>query len=506
MSKGKRYDEPKLNLKKVFAVVIAIIVFIMFMVILMGIINKDKEQGKIVSKDYVTILENNKWGVMDSNGNIIIDPAYEEMMIIPNRKKDIFLCIYDVNYQTGEYKTKVLNSQNQEIFTQYEQIEAIANQDINGNVLYDENVLKVKKEGKYGIINLEGKELTTFQYDEIMPFQGMQDRLKISKDGKIGVIDQEGKEWIAPQYLEVTNLGKNSKEGFMVKAEDGKYGIVDDTNQVILVTKYDAISKVHEQDRYVVKQGEKQVLVKKDGTEILTTGSDEIIEILKNEQDGVIYAQKGKYGVMKASGDIVITPDYEELKEAKAGLFIAKQKGKYGVIDEQKSTKIEFNYTHINYQEKADLYVAEKEDYHNDIIDHDFNIRQSGILMDLDEEKGYLSLKQGEEERYYNFKFEEKKVAEIYIDHNLFKSKKEGKYGFVDKNGKVVVDYIYDDVTQQNSYGYAGIKKEGKWGAIDRQGNVVQEPTYDLEDYLKIDFIGKWHLGKDMNMNYYHQQ
>ena len=141
MSKGKRYDEPKLNLKKVFAVVIAIIVFIMFMVILMGIINKDKEQGKIVSKDYVTILENNKWGVMDSNGNIIIDPAYEEMMIIPNRKKDIFLCIYDVNYQTGEYKTKVLNSQNQEIFTQYEQIEAIANQDINGNVLYDENVL-----------------------------------------------------------------------------------------------------------------------------------------------------------------------------------------------------------------------------------------------------------------------------------------------------------------------------------------------------------------------------
>ena len=101
MSKGKRYDEPKLNLKKVFAVVIAIIVFIMFMVILMGIINKDKEQGKIVSKDYVTILENNKWGVMDSNGNIIIDPAYEEMMIIPNRKKDIFLCIYDVNYQTG---------------------------------------------------------------------------------------------------------------------------------------------------------------------------------------------------------------------------------------------------------------------------------------------------------------------------------------------------------------------------------------------------------------------
>ena len=87
----------------------------------------------------------------------------------------------------------------------------------------------------------------------------------------------------------------------------------------------------------------------------------------------------------------------------------------------------------------------------------------------------------------------------------LFVSKKDGKYGFVDKDGKVVVQYEYDDVTSQNSFGYAGIKKDGKWGAIDIKGNVVIAPTYNLDDYLKIDFIGKWHLGKDLNMNYYNQ-
>ena len=32
---------------------------------------------------------------------------------------------------------------------------------------------------------------------------------------------------------------------------------------------------------------------------------------------------------------------------------------------------------------------------------------------------------------------------------------------------------------------------------------VVKEPTYNLDDYLKIDFIGGWYLGKDINMNYY---
>ena len=34
-------------------------------------------------------------------------------------------------------------------------------------------------------------------------------------------------------------------------------------------------------------------------------------------------------------------------------------------------------------------------------------------------------------------------------------------------------------------------------------GKYVIEPIYNLEDNLEIDFIGKWHLGEDLNMNYY---
>ena len=87
----------------------------------------------------------------------------------------------------------------------------------------------------------------------------------------------------------------------------------------------------------------------------------------------------------------------------------------------------------------------------------------------------------------------------------MFLSKKDGKYGFLDKSGKVIVDYIYDDATEQNKYGYAAVKKDGKWGSIDNKGTLIQEPTYNLDDYLKIDFIGRWHYGKDVNMNYYNQ-
>lgn len=503
MSKGKRYEEPKLNLKKVFAVILAFIVVIMFIFIIEGILTKDKEQVKITSKDYVVIFQNNKWGVMDSNGNQVIDPSYQEMITIPNKKEDVFLCIYDVNYQTGEYKTKALNSKNEEILTQYEQVEAISNQDANQNVWYEDKAIKVKKDGKYGIINLEGKELTPCQYDNISAIEEMKNALKVAKDGKEGILNNEGKEILPMQYTEITSLGKDNKEGFIVKGENGKYGIVNYSNEPVIEAKYDEISKVYGNDMYVVKQAGKQVLVKKDGTEVLNKGYDEIKEILKNAENGIIFVKNGKYGVMKTSGEVTIDAQYEELKEAKSGIFLAKQNGKYSIIDIEKATKVEPNYISITYNEKADLYIAEKEDYSNDVIDATFAIRQSGILVDSDDEKGYIELKQGEEYKYYNFKFEEKNVAEIHPSNTLFKSKKDGKYGFVDKDGKVVVDYQYDDATEQNSYGYAGIKKDGKWGSIDNKGNITQEPTYDLEDYLKIDFIGRWHLGKDINMNYY---
>lgn len=506
MGRGRRYEEQKLNLKKVFAVIVAVAVIIMFIFIIKGILTKDKEQLKISSKDYAVIYKDNKWGVIDSNGTTVIDPSYEEMITIPNSKNDVFLCIYDVNYETGEYKTKALNSKNEEIFTGYEKMEAISNKDTNNNVWYEENVLKVKKDGKCGLINLNGKELTTCQYDELVALEGIKNTIKATKDGKIGLLNEEGQEILPNQYTEISNLGKDNKSGFIVKKEDGKYGIVDYANQTILEAKYEGIDKIYGSDLYVVKQAGKQTLIKKDGTEILKEGYDEIKEILKNAENGIIYVKDGKYGIMKQSGEIAIPNEYEELKEAKSGILITKQGGKYGIMDLQRQTKIQPQYTSITYNEKADIYIAEKEDFSNDIIDTTYTVKQTGVLTDINDDKGYLELKQGEEYKYYNFKFEEKNITEVHTSNTLYKSKKDGKYGFTDKNGKVIIDYIYDDATEQNTYGYAGIKKDGKWGSIDNKGNIVQEPIYNLDEYLKIDFIGRWHLGKDINMNYYNMK
>lgn len=503
MRRGRRYEEPKLNMKKVFAVILAIVVLIMFVFVIKGILSKDSDKGKIASKDYFTVFKDNKWGVIDELGNIVIDPSYAEMIIIPDSKKDVFLCTYDINYDNNTYKTKALNSKNEEILTDYEQVEAIQNIDKNNNLWYEANVLKVEKNGKYGIIDLSGKELLPCEYDSISALEGVKNSLKISKEGKFGIANTEGKVIVTVEYTDIQGMGTDNKEGFIVKSNDGKYGIVDFSNNKILETKYDEVAKIYGNGFYVVKQNGNQLLVDKDGIEVLKSGFDEITAILKNTENGVIYKKNNKYGIIKTTGEVTLEASYDELKETKSGILIAKKDGKYGVIDLENNSKVEFKYNVISYNEKADLYITEDENFNNEILDNTYTVKLTGILIDLDSEKGYLELRQDDEYKYYNFKFEEKKETDIFTSNTLFLSKKDGKYGFIDKEGKVIVDYIYDDATSQNIYGYAGVKKDGKWGVVDNKGSLIQEPTYDLDDYLKIDFIGRWHLGKDINMNYY---
>ena len=135
--------------------------------------------------------------------------------------------------------------------------------DKNNNAWYEENVLRVKKGEKYGIINLDGTELLPCEYDEIVAQPEVEKFTKISKEGKVGIADNEGKIIIQPQYQDIQDLGKDNKDGFIVKNENGKSGIVDFSNNQILEAKYDGITKVHGNDLYVVMQGKNQIIVKK---------------------------------------------------------------------------------------------------------------------------------------------------------------------------------------------------------------------------------------------------
>jgi len=422
------------------------------------------------------------------------------MIVIPNKEKDVFLCTYDVNEQTGEYKTKALNSKNQEILTGYEQVEVLENIDENNNIWYEENILKIKKNGKYGLINFNGKELIPAEYDEINTLNGIENSIIIKKNGLIGLVNDNGSTIVEPNYVEIKNLGNTYKEGYITVDSRGKYGVISTTKKQILENKYDEIAQIYLENYYLVKENDTTKLIDSKGNTIIENGFDEIKSATSN---GVIFVKDNLYGEMNTSGEVTIEAKYQYLEESKRGTYIAKLNDKFGLIDNFQNIKLEFNYTGITYNEKVKLYFAEDAQAKTTIINDKLQVKFTGILSEINTEKAYIRMRINDEYKYYNLDCEEKSNTEILKDNTLFLSKKDGKYGYVDKRGNVVVDYIYDDATEQNEYGFGAVKKNGLWGSIDSKGKEIIEPKYNLENNLIIDFIGKWHLGEDLNMNYY---
>lgn len=223
-SKGRRYDtEAKLNLKKVVAVIIAILVIAMFII---GLRELLKQQDNIKDKTFITayypIYENEKWGVIDTKQNIIIKPTYDEMVIIPDNSKPIFICTINTDYETGTFETKVFNEKGKELYTNYDKVEVLYNNDKQNNLWYEADMLKAQKDGKYGLIDLSGKELASPKYNEIKALIGIKNVAITIKDGKEGIINNIGAEIVPNEYEKVTAIGEKYENGFIVKTTERK--------------------------------------------------------------------------------------------------------------------------------------------------------------------------------------------------------------------------------------------------------------------------------------------
>ena len=459
MSRGKRYNgEQKLNLKKVFAVIITIIVIIMFFMGIKHILKKDKNDiNNFTEISYFTAYNNGKWGVINSNGDSIIEPAYDEMIVIPNSKKDVFLCLYDVNYSDGTYKTKAINSKNEQLFTSYTSVEPLSNYNSNKETWYETTALKVQKDGKYGLINIDGNEILSCIYDKVDTIKGIKNSILIQKDGLYGVVNATGNIIIEPQYSDIQGLTDEYTNGYIVKNSENSYGVIGVNKEQILDCKYSDIKHVYGNDMYVVKENGKWKIISKDGTTNTEISYDDVTYINSNCR-------------------------------------IIKNKDKYGISGIDKTEKVKAEY--------QDCLVGTKNnDEKSYLIDRNLQLKLQGTNLTVYE--GYIRLNIDNQYKFYNLKFEEKSNRDVFSNNTLYSAKNDGKYGLVNKDGTLVVQYQYDDIIEQNEYGFVAVCKDGKWGVIDQYGNTVIEPKYEFSDITKITVVGKWHSAEGVNTTYF---
>ena len=505
MSRGRRYEgEPKLNIKKVFAVLIAIAAIVMFGVGLKILVTPTSaKDSKTVAIKYYPVYTGEKWGVINSKGNIIVSPTYDDMIVIPDNSKGVFICTYDVDYSKNTYKTKVVNEKNKEVISGYETIEAIENYDKDNTLWYEKDILKVKKDGKYGLIDFKGRQIVSCEYDSITALKGTTNSLLTIKDGQKGIIDNTGAVIIENKYKNIKAISEKYENGYIVQdSSTDKYGVINWNKKVALENKYEEIKEVYGNGNYyIVKQNGKWQIVDKEGTGYLV---DKFTDIISINNENAIVKQSEKYGVVSIKdAKKIIDYKYDEIKIGTSENYIVKTNNKYGIIDSEGKTLIEAKYKSIVYRDSINIFEATNENYTSDLIDSDMKVKLTGIVSAIDIDNGYMKIRVGNEYKYYNFKFEEKQSKDIFKNNTIFLSKKDGKYGFVNGDGIVVVDYTYDDASEQNEYGYASVKKDGLWGCINAKGEVVVAPTYKLDNNVVNQFIDKWHLAEDLNLYYF---
>lgn len=536
--------------KKIRWTIIGIVAVIIIAISIMAIINEVQLHYKVeeISEyNYFTLEQNQKYGVIDRNGNIIIEAEYEAVQI-PNPSKAIFVCVKEYNENTKEYETVVYNEKKEVLLSNYKNIQAISIYTNVNSTPYEKSVLTYKENGKYGLINLEGKQITKPVYDEISSINYKEGTFLIKQNELEGIINMKGKVIIKCEYESVTSdnyyseNGYNKQAGFIVskKTDDGyRYGYVNYRGTIILNPIYTQLERVteiaNEKGVYFIAFKNGQAGLLKNNKEILNYEYEDIqYNVL-----GSIFVTKrnGKYGAVNQEGTTVLYPEYDnvytggmylnalkdkdififdlngnkietnevsKIKTENANYYITIDKNnKYKVVDSKDNIIIDKDYTYIEYL-PGDYFIVER-DSKNGIIDSN---GKSVIELKYDSisrinETDILQMETNKNIALYNLNMKEI----VSMDNAIVKELKDEKsyillysdtdFKYLDKKGNILTS---QNLFENNTLFAKNIN--GKWGFVDKAGNLKVQNDYELvTDFNKYGFAGIKKDGKWGSIN-----
>ena len=163
-------------MKKFVVPIIAIIIVIIgiFLIRNLNKNNKEYELAKITEYNYFISEENDLYGVIDKQGNTIIDSKYTKI-VIPNPEEDVFAC-------WENEKISFYNSKHEQLFTQFEYVEPIKLKNVASSLNYEKSVLKYKKDNLYGLIDFKGNVIVKNVYEKIENLEPVEGKFIVEKN------------------------------------------------------------------------------------------------------------------------------------------------------------------------------------------------------------------------------------------------------------------------------------------------------------------------------------
>lgn len=417
-----------MNKKKLIILIAGIVVIIGIISLIIFFSKRSKyvyDIEQVSNIEYNTINIDNRYGVIDGKGNIVIEPNYDVIQI-PNPSKPLFICMSDYNTETKEYQIKVLNDRKEQIFTGYESVQAIPTETTEDGIPFEKTVLKYKKDGKYGIVNLEEKEITKPIYDSISAITYKEGMFLVSKDGKYGVINLNGVKVIDTEFdkISVDNYydkeTKYQRTGFIVciTSDEGyRYGYINYKGDMILKPEYTEIERV--------------------------------TEIEDNKNINLIAYKDGQAGLLKNS-KVILKHEYEEIKyNAYNNVFLIQRNGKQGISDRNGKVKVDTKYNNITF---GGIYLNVTDGEEKKTLDLSGNEINDGYIYKMPTKDGNYNIVYGEDEIYKvidnngNVVIDKNYTYIEEIENNNFIVATYNNNGIVDLTGKSLVDLKYNSI------------------------------------------------------------
>lgn len=412
------------------------------------------------------------------------------------------------------------------------------------NVDYKEGYLKVKKNGSYGIITIDGKKIINCEYNDIISDGYYNEKTKYTKSGflvqikgddgyKYGYINTEGKEIVDSTYSELSRINEyeDEKTVYLISKSNGKTGLIKNGKQVIEnelgdIT-YDRITNL-----LVVGKGTKFGVETLEGKQIVPIEYDyinvggeyinaikgnirEVFDTNGNKIDtknssyqkvsknyGIVIDEENNYNIVDSSGKPLLSEKYVYIEYFKNDLFIVTKDGLTGLVNANGNVVVPLKYSSI--QRISDSEMLEAiilENNQVDLIDASGKVTTGFENAKVEKKDDFIRLIAKDGVKYFDLNGNEKKYQDFESNNQIFASCNNGKWGFVDSKGNVVVDYIYDMVTEQNG-NTAGVKTNDLWGVIDVTGKTVLAPTYKIE-WDNVNFISTYYETSFMGEHIY---
>lgn len=383
--------------------------------------------------------------------------------------------------QQNNGKLSLNNEQNKPIITDIDSIFSTS------NVFYH-----VIKNGKHGIYYISGKQCIPIEYDDIKRLYT--NYWLTTKNGKVGLCWSNGNQIFPTNYKDISILRreKYGKYDFFIVKKD-KYTILDSDGKAIFPTQYDEIRQHN--DYYILKNSS--------GTDCLFNSGELVKGITINYYDIPFFHQENgqtkKYynfkkgdlwGIIDKDGRIRISAQYQKylqlvnhLDENSPIRLIAYNKGKCGIINFENQIVLPFEYHRI--MKTALGYIIEVETTEGRQL---FNLQSNRIITPFYYEEStsnanYIYLSKAHFKTPFDpqkeqiiLPWEYSTVYNIPGSYN-FAVKKDGLFGVVNSENKVLVPFIYEDMISTNRPNMLVITKNNQYGIIDINNKLLYGMT-----------------------------